>query len=367
MNTPTHSSQILSLPHGDVRMPAFLPDATFGVVRGADASDMQTAGVQALVMNVFHLMQRPGSSSIQSLGGLHKMSGWSGPIVTDSGGFQAYSLVRNDPSSGTLSDRGISYKPEGAKRRFQLSPEKSIQLQIAYGADVIICLDDCTHADDTQENQEISVNRTIAWAHRCKKQYTQLMDEKGIKEGEWPKLFAVIQGGNLPALRKQCAQELLEIGFDGYGYGGWPLDRDGNLLTEMLTFTRELIPDQYPMHALGVGHPQSIAKCVHMGYGLFDSALPTRDARRGRLYSLRNGISAVISGENWFRYLYIQDDKFKKKNEPIQSDCDCFACENYSIGYLHHLFKMNDSLYTRLATIHNIRFVTAICAHLRGE
>src|SRR5512138_148244 len=147
----------LPLIHGALALPAFLRDATLGVVRATDAADLRAAGVRALVMNVFHLMQKPGSSTISALGGLHRMAGWDGPIVTDSGGFQAYSLIRQNPRAGSLSDQGIRFQPEGADRQFQLTPEKSIQLQLAYGADVVICLDDCTHVDDSPAEQQASV------------------------------------------------------------------------------------------------------------------------------------------------------------------------------------------------------------------
>src|SRR5581483_1271827 len=156
----THGTT-LPLLHANLALPAFLPDATAGVVRALDAADLAGVGVRALVMNVFHLMQRPGSSTIQALGGLHRMAGWDGPILTDSGGFQAYSLIRQNAKFGSLSDSGIRFTPEGADRPFQLTPEKSIQLQMAYGADILVCLDDCTHVDDPLAEQQISVARTI--------------------------------------------------------------------------------------------------------------------------------------------------------------------------------------------------------------
>ncbi|HRC77931.1 MAG TPA: tRNA-guanine transglycosylase, partial [Kouleothrix sp.] len=165
----------LLLPHGELALPAFLPDATVGVVRAVDAGDLRAAGVRALVMNVFHLMQKPGSSTIAALGGLHRMAGWDGPIITDSGGFQAYSLIRQNPRFGSLSDGGIRFTPEGAERPFQLTPEKCIQLQMAYGADIVVCLDDCTHVDDSLDEQRKSVARTVRWARRCKDEFERLV------------------------------------------------------------------------------------------------------------------------------------------------------------------------------------------------
>ena len=356
----------LYLSHGELELPAFLPDATFGVVRAVDADDLLDCGIQAVVMNTFHLMQRPGSSTIQALGGLHRMSGWQRPIITDSGGFQAYSLIRQNPRFGKLSDKGLSFRPEGAKRHFQLTPEKSVQLQMAYGCDVVICLDDCTHVEAPLEEQHISVERTISWAKRSKKAFLRLLEQKGLDEDRRPRLFAVVQGGGDRSLRRHCAEALLEIGFDGYGYGGWPLDADGNLLADILAYVRELIPPHYPLHALGVGHPQNVLECHRFGYGMFDSAMPTRDARHGRLYTFAQSPEAPLQGD-WLRYLYIHDKQHIKAGLPVSPYCDCLVCRRYSLGYLRHLFKLGDHLYPRLATIHNLRFMVQLTRLLRNS
>lgn len=352
----------LTLPHGEIQLPAFLPDGTMGVVRALDAQDLATAQVQAMVMNTYHLMQRPGSSTIQALGGLHKMSGWNKPIITDSGGFQAYSLIRENPKNGSINDKGISFRREGDGRKFLLTPEKTVQLQINYGTDVVICLDEPTHVDEEIEAQRKAVNRTVTWAKRCKNEFDRLIDEKALVSATRPKLFAVVQGGGSKDLRKQCAEQLLELGFDGYGFGGWPLDKAGSLLTEILGYTRELIPKEFPMHALGVGHPENVAACAELGYELFDSALPTRDARRGRLFTFTTSEKLTME---WFKYLYINDEKHVKDANPLSEYCDCHTCNTYSRGYLHHLFKINDHLYHRLATLHNLRFMTQLEARLR--
>jgi queuine tRNA-ribosyltransferase len=362
------SQQVLTSLHGDLPLPAFLPDATVGVVRAVDADDLERAGVQALVMNVFHLMQKPGSSTVQALGGLHRMAGWRGPIITDSGGFQAYSLIRRGPRFGRLTDQGIVFQPENAGRKFQLTPEKSVQLQLAYGADVAICLDDCTHVDDPEPEQRASVQRTIRWARRCRDEFDRQLGQRRWPGTARPRLFAVVQGGGSTALRRACAEALLEIGFDGYGYGGWPLDAEGNLVHEMLHCVRDLIPPQFPLHALGVGHPESVAACARMGYALFDSALPTRDARNGRLYTFAGGRppapGARLDGR-WLAYLYVEDAKHTKRDTPVFDGCDCQTCARYSVGYLHHLQAINETLFYRLATIHNLRFMTRVIELVR--
>lgn len=355
----------LSTNHGRLEFPVFLPDATYGLVRAVDSRDLAGVGIQAVMMNTFHLMQRPGSSTIQALGGLHRMSAWPGPIFTDSGGFQAYSLIRQNPKFGRMDARGITYQPEGGGRRFLLTPEKSIQLQFSYGADVVICLDDCTHVDAPRAEQELSVERTVAWARRGRAEFYRLVEQKQLEPDQRPLLFAVIQGGGELDLRRRCAESLLELGFDGYGFGGWPLDAQGGLLTDILEYTRALVPPQYPLHALGIGHPHNVLAGWRLGYGLFDCAMPTRDARHGRLYAFSQP-GGELQGD-WLRYLYINDERHVKSALPADEGCDCPLCSQYSLGYLHHLFKLNDSLFLRLASLHNLRFMTRLTGRLREE
>jgi len=348
--------------------PVFLPDATFGVVRSVDSNDLRSIGVNAVVMNTFHLMQHPGSSTIQALGGLHKMAGWPGLIVTDSGGFQAYSLIRQNPNFGSITEKGISFQPEGTKRKYQLTPQKTVQLQLSYGSNVVICLDDCTHVDEGFEDQKESVERTTKWARLCKEEFNRQVDQKKWQGSEIPRLFAVVQGGGYKELRKKCADALLEIGFDGFGFGGWPLDKQNNLLTDIIGFTREVIPPEFPMHALGVGHPENVLACHQLGYDIFDSAMPTRDARHGRLFifqTANEGSNRGLTG-NWFGFKYINDEQHIRSDDPISPYCDCPCCTNYPIGYLHHLFKQGDTLFMRLATLHNLRFMVHLCERISG-
>jgi queuine tRNA-ribosyltransferase len=359
----------LHLPHGQLDLPEFLPDATKGLVRSVDSRDLEDCGIRGVVMNTFHLMRNPGSSTIQSLGGLHAMSGWSGPIVTDSGGFQIYSLIRQNPKFGSLSNKGAIFRQQGSGRKFNLTPEKSIQLQVAYGADILFCLDDCTHVDDPYEIQAESVERTIDWARRCKAEFQRLIAATRYPGDTHPLLFAVIQGGGYHELRQRCAQALLESGFDGYGYGGWPLDAQGNLLVDLLAQTRALIPPKYPMHALGVAHPKNVLEAIRLGYELADGAMPTRDARHARLYRFNFDpaeAGSSFTGE-WFSFIYMRDDKHVKNSNPISPYCDCLLCSRYSTAYLHHLFNIGDSLAFRLATIHNLRFMAQLTSHLRSS
>jgi queuine tRNA-ribosyltransferase len=331
--------------------------------------DLERAGVQILMANAFHLMLRPGIATVRSLGGLHSFLGWQQTIATDSGGFQAYSLIRQNKRYGHLDDRGLTFIPEGSREKLLLTPEKAIQNQLRLGSDLLFCLDDCTHPDDDAREQSLSVERTMQWARACRSAFDSgLAQLRADDSRPRPMLYAVIQGGRSESLRRQCAQALLEIGFDGFGYGGWPIGEDGHLLRESIALTRELIPREFPMHALGIGHPASVVECARMGYSLFDSALPTRDARRGRLYAFRSPTPAAHgTPEDWLEMVFIEDDRYWKDSRPVSETCTGICCTRYSRGYLRHLKQIEDGLYSRLATIHNLTFMTQLTAVLRTE
>lgn len=355
----------LDLPHGRIALPAFFPDATRGVVRGLDALDLSNCGVPGMVMSTFHLMQSPGSTTIRKLGGLHRFTGWDAPLITDSGGFQIYSLIRQNVKNGTLTDKGLSYSAGNGSRQ-NLTPEKAIQLQLSYGADIIYCLDDCTNSGEAAAEQEVAVTRTINWAQRCRTQFDQLVAQKRVEPETQPRIYGVIQGGNSKELRQRCAAELLEVGFDGFGFGGWPFDASGALLGEIIEYTRSLIPSEIPMHALGIGHPETVLWAARVGYDLFDSTLPTRDARRGRLYRFAIPPSQISwFREHWFQKIYIQDKKYIKCDERCCPHTHSYTSERYSLAFLHHLFKINDALYIRLATLHNLAFMMQLMRQIQ--
>lgn len=346
----------LTVPHGKLQLPLFMPDATFGVVRSLDTDDLLKCGVRAVVMNVFHLMQHPGSSVIKALGGLHSYSNWQYPIITDSGGFQAYSLSKRSPSLVSFTKKGVVFRRTGSPRKMLLTPEKSIQLQLSYGSDVLLCLDDCTHVDESYERQREAIDRTIDWAKRCRLEFDRAVERVKPVNGTRPLLFGIVQGGESNELRKECADSLMEAGFDGYGFGGYPLDDGGKLLRNIISFTRNLIPREFPMLALGIGHPDNVVECLKMGYNLFDSSLPTRDARQGRLYVPDSDLGASSLSS----YVHVRDKKYAKARQPVYPECRCSTCRTYSLAYLHHLSRINDPLYFRLATIHNLTFMTSL-------
>lgn len=367
VDSDTSKGSVISALPGDVgEGPHFMPDATHGVVRATGADDLERAGVRILMTNAFHLMLRPGITTLRALGGAKKFLGWSGVIATDSGGFQAYSLIRQNSRYGCIHDNGLTVLPDGATDKIALTPEKAIQNQLRLGGDILFCLDDCTHPSDALAEQELSVRRTISWARSCREAFDRVLNERHIDVGERPRLFAVVQGGNNVALRKTCAEALLEIGFEGFGFGGWPINEDGELVRDMLELTRSLIPERFPMHALGVGHPASVVECTRMGYDLFDSALPTRDGRRGRLYSFKD-VAPDLSkdSQDWFKMIYIQDERYMKDARPLAFDCPGPCCTRYSRGYLRHLCRIEDALFYRLATLHNLIFMRRLTDFLR--
>lgn len=352
------------LPPGHV----YMPDATRGVVRALGGDELEAAGVRVVMSNVYHLSRRPGISTVNALGGVGAMMGWTGPIVTDSGGFQAYSLIRQNPDLGSISAQGLSFSPDPGEKRIRLTPERSIQSQLRLRSDVLFCLDDCTHPDAPDADQRASVERTVQWAAQSKRTFEQLLGQQRTPPAERPLLYAVVQGGRDEGLRRQCAERLLEIGFDGYGYGGWPIDEDGQLVSDLLSLTRQLIPPQWPMHALGVGHPASIVACARMGYRSFDSALPTRDARRGRLYAMTGpmGGAAQIDApqKSWLEMIYIADERYARDRRPLDESCGCLGCQRYSRGYLRHLARLEEPLFYRLATLHNLTFMRRLTDRL---
>lgn len=354
------------VPHGTLQAPTWLPDATRAVVRCVDSRDLLECGVTGIVASAFHLIRQPGINAITAAGGLHSLMSWQRPIITDSGGFQAFSLIRQNPGYGSITAKGLVFRPDKSDK-FILTPEKSIQFQFRCGADIIMCLDDCTHPDEPPEAQRKSVERTVEWAKRSRIEFEKQIASRRMEDGRRPLLFAVIQGGTSTSLRRQCAEELLAIGFDGYGFGGWPVDQEGNLILDTLALTRELVPSGYPMHALGIGHPVSIVQTAALGYTLYDCTMPTRDARRGRLYVIdMPRVSPRGSRKDWFDTVYVQDEKHGRSARPIDEGCDCACCRQYALGYLHHLARIDDPCFERLATIHNMRSMVRLTERLRS-
>ena len=383
----------------DISFPIYFPDATRGVIRSLDSQDLRKSNVEGVVVNSYHLMSKPGQTVLKSLGGIKNFMHWDGLVVSDSGGFQLLSLVYENSAFGKVDDEGITFyrDSKGKKSRHILTPEKSIQIQFNMGADIMICLDDCPSVKATQEDHEKSVKRTIEWAGRSMDEYKRQFAnrqkhlnpplspkgigtmplqkggnqipplEKGGRGDFKPLLFAVIHGGNDRQLRKQCAKELVDIGFNGYCFGGWPLDNNKELNRNILSFTASLMPDDLPKFALGVGNRKAIVDCVKMGYTIFDCVLPTRDARHKRLYVFTKDPNEldIFNDEKITDFAYVTDEKYVRDPKPISQYCDCYTCQNYSRSYIKHLFEIEDTLSYRLATIHNLRTYTKLIEILR--
>ncbi len=357
----------LATEHGPLRLPAFFPDATRAVVRALDAQDLQTCSVQGVVVNTFHLSSRPGVGAIASAGGIHSFMGWPGPVLSDSGGFQVFSLLHQSPQSGSVSGKGFHYRLSRSGDTKVLTPESCIQKQFRMGSDILVCLDHCTHPSEPPEEQRRSVEHTIQWARACRSEFDRLAEQKdrSCDSYERPMLFAVIQGGDDLSLRRRCAEELFETGFDGYGFGGWPVTDDGRL-RETVHAVAELVPPESALWGLGIGKPEHVVRSVALGYQLFDCVIPTRDARHRRLYVFRSRPEeAPLDDRNFYKCVYLQDKKHVRDDSPLDPECDCLCCRHYSRAYLHHLFRVGDGLAHRLATIHNLRFYTRLMQVLR--
>jgi queuine tRNA-ribosyltransferase len=360
--------------HGTLHLPAFFPDATRGVVRATDSHDLLTCGIQGLMANALHLASIPGLTLIRAQGGLHRFMGWDRPIATDSGGFQLFSMAAPRGAAGharlvSLSDEGVVLEVAGRGRTRRLSPEKSIQQQWRLGADLLFCLDQCPppHASGAIERE--SVQRTLAWAGRCKRAFTELCGScdrsSGENAGARPLLFAVVQGGGDRGLRRECALELATIGFDGYGFGGWPVDDEGRLL-DLVAYVAGLLPSGSLLHGLGIGKPDTLVGAWRAGYQLFDCVIPTRDGRHGRLFVFRESAeSARIEGKDFYREIGIESERYARERRPVEPECSCPLCAQYSAAYLHHLFKVHDAAAARLATLHNLTFYVRLMKRLR--
>ncbi len=349
-------------------LPLFLPDATYGVVRGLSSQDLIQAGIQALMVNTYHLRRSPGIKILKKLDGIKSLMNWSGITASDSGGFQLFSLINKNPSLGKITDEGVvTYTGKNKQTKQVFTPEDSIELQFALQTDIMICLDDFTPPDADEKRAQDSVARTIHWAKRSKKKFESLVQKNDYSEETRPLLTGVIQGHRNWKLRQKCAQKLMALDFDIYGLGGWPFNDNGDFDYEMARRNSALTPDNKLRFALGIGKPENITQLSQMGYDLFDCVLPTRDARHQRLYVFTKNPNEIgfQPQEEWYQYLYLSRGACAADDNPISDFCSCPACRHYTRAYLHHLFKIKDTLALRLATIHNLHFYAELMKQLR--
>lgn len=352
-------------------LPQYLPDATLGVVRYLTTEDLTNLGIRGAVVNTYHLKSSPGAEVLKTFGGVKKFMQWPGLVVSDSGGFQLFSLIQKNPLLGRIIDEGVvQYSDQKRQHKTLFTPEDSIKMQFQIGSDIMICLDDFTPPTADATRLAESVRRTTDWARRSKAEFERQLELhgfSGLNDPNRPLLLAPIQGHDNVAARTQSAQELLEIGFDAYGLGGWPFTTDGSFDYDFCKLNAELTPEPFLRFALGIGTPQNIVRLYDMGYRLFDCVLPTRDARHHRLYVWNEALETLPkssaelqklekNGTPWVQSLYINRGVFANDPLPLDPHCDCPTCATYSRAYVHHLFKVKEGLALKLATQHNLRF-----------
>lgn len=372
-------NKIIKTTAGNIITPTFLPDATYGSIGGLSFVDLESTGIKEIVTTTLHLEKKLGSDYVQKLGGLHKFFNYDRPILTDSGGFQVFSLIHRRKSKlNKITDEGASFVDPVTGQKDLLTPESSLTIQHKLGSDIRVVLDEPLGMNDTPEVVESSVRRTTAWAKRSKEQYLKLLEQEGLDysdrdtaliEGGFPDepsfhrplLGAVVQGGGSLEMRKRSAEELIEIGFDSYNFGGFPIKEDGRLDLELSEYLVNLLPADKIRYAMGVGNPDDIIALAHMGWDMFDCVLPTRNARHGYLYVPKG--EGDKDFEN-YSVMHIKSERYKYADEAVASITHPLL-KNISKAYLRHLLRINEAAGKRLATLHNLFFYQHIINSLR--
>jgi queuine tRNA-ribosyltransferase len=329
----------LTLAHGVVSTPIFMPVGTRGTIKGLTPDQVHGAGVQMLLANTYHMLLRPGSALVAEWGGLHEFMQWDGPILTDSGGFQVFSLT----SLAKVDDAGVTFKSHIDGSAVRLDPETAIRVQNELGADVIMALDQCPPLPCPKPQLEAAVERSCLWARRCHEAHRR----------EDQLLFGIVQGGVDRDLRLQCAEYLTGLGFPGYAIGGLSVGETHDEMCEVLSYTASALPADRPRYLMGVGMPRDIVAAVRCGVDMFDCVLPTRNGR--------NAYAFTASGP-----LKMRNEKHKHSQEPLEAGCDCYACTRFTRGYIRHLFVVEEMLGPILTTIHNLRFFQRLMTRIRA-
>ncbi len=323
---------------GVVETPVFMPVGTYGAVKSMTTEELQALGSQIILGNTFHLMLRPGTEVIRQHGGLHEFMHWPGPILTDSGGFQVFSLAE----ARKITEEGVRFRSPIDGAPVFLGAEQAIKVQHALNSDIVMIFDDCTPYPATEEQTRKSMDLSLKWAQRSHDAH-----------GQHPSaLFGIIQGGMFPALRDESLQGLLEIGFDGYAIGGLSVGEPHELMLEMLSRITTQMPADRPRYLMGVGTPEDMVEAVIRGIDMFDCVMPTRNARNGHLFTS----TGVVR---------IRNARHRHSTLPVDTECGCYTCRNYTRAYLHHLDKTTEMLGARLNTIHNLYYYHALLSGLR--
>ena len=326
-------------PHGAVDTPAFMPVGTQGTVKALRPDEIRNCGAQIILSNTYHLYLRPGHEIIRKMGGLHTFMNWPGPILTDSGGFQVFSLG----ALRKILPEGVMFRSHIDGSKHLLTPGKAVEIQEALGSDIMMCLDDCTPYPATHEQTQASMALTRKWAKMCLE----------AKTGSDQALFGIVQGGTYLDLRRQAVAEMVGLGFDGYALGGVSVGEPKDIMYAIALEIAPLLPVEKPRYLMGVGTPADIVHGVSCGIDFFDCVIPTRCARHGLLFT--NSENIVIKNARW-----------REDNEPLDVTCDCYTCKNFSRGYLRHLYVAGEILAMILNTIHNIRYYMRLLENIRA-
>jgi queuine tRNA-ribosyltransferase len=350
---------VLNLPHGEIKTPFFMSVATQGTVKHITAEEMRQLGAQILLSNTYHLMLRPGELAIKKFGGLHKFMDWDGPILTDSGGFQVFSLAKdrnkNQESLVKLNKDGVEFRSYVDGRKYYLTPEKSLQIQADLGVDIAVCLDECVALPAERKYVEESVELTRLWAEKSKKHLKKIRKNK-------PRLHCVIQGGLDKELRLKSLAGLRELDFDGYNIGGLSVGETASEMYEVLDYLVSEMPEDRPRYLMGVGYPDNILEAVKRGVDMFDCVIPSREGRHGRLFYW---VDKSFKKKNFYKAVNIKLQKFSTDKSPINKDSKFPALRNLSKVYLNYLLKIKEPLGQRLASLHNLEFYIDLMEEIR--
>lgn len=328
----------LRLRRGTIETPAFMPVGTAATVKAVTPSQVEESGAHVLLSNTYHLTHQPGEQLIEKLGGLHAFMGWKRPILTDSGGFQVFSLPKKK-----VEEAGVTFAFEKDGQPIQLTPERSIEIQEALGSDIAMVFDECLPFPCSREQASRSIERTYRWEDRCRKRHQR----------EDQLLFGIVQGSTFEDLRRRSAQQIVSLDFDGYAIGGVSVGEGLDLLCQVVEWTAPLLPPDRAHYLMGVGLPEDILESVERGMDMFDCVIPTRYARGGTVFTRRGRIR-------------IEHRRYRRDGYPLDRACDCYACQHFSRAYLRHLFVSKEILGQTLVTIHNLRFYQQMMSEARA-
>lgn len=349
----------LKTAHGMIDTPFFMPIATKASVKALDSFDLKELGAQIILSNTYHLMLRPGVAVIKKAGGLHKFMNWDSSILTDSGGFQIFSLAKQRD----ITEKGALFRSHIDGKQFLLTPEEALKIQKDLGSDIAMVLDVCTPYPCTRDYAREAVRLTTLWARRSVEKKLQITYKLQKKQ---QLIFGIVQGSVYKNLRLQSAKELIDLNFDGYAVGGLAVGEPRKKMLKVLELTVSELPEDKPRYLMGVGQPEEIIEAVRAGIDMFDCVLPTRNARHGLLYVWSStGLPQKRGG--FYQTLHITNEKFKNDFSPLDKSCSCFTCKNYSRAYLRHLFAAEELLALRLATIHNVNFYLELMIKIRQQ